>query len=55
MTVIFAGFFLLLGFFIGFFVTCTLSLDLLREHAKKGKTFLDKYRVTLISDEDQQE
>jgi hypothetical protein len=55
MTVIFALFFLLVGFIAGFLIACNLSFDLIRDHAKKGKTFLDKYRVTLISDEDQQE
>jgi len=56
MTFIFALFFMLLGFIAGMFATCRGTLELLRDAAKKRDgRFLDKYRVTLINGEDQQE
>jgi hypothetical protein len=54
MTIIFALFFLLLGFIGGLFVACSFTLDMLRDHAKEGRTFLDRFRITLIGEERQE-
>jgi hypothetical protein len=53
MTIIFALFFMLLGFIGGVFLACSLTLGMLRDHAKKGGAFLDKYRITLIGEDRQ--
>jgi len=54
MLTIFALFFLLLGFVGGILLACSLTIDLLRNSAKKDIPFIGKYRITIIS-EDQQE
>ena len=54
MTVIFALFFLLLGFIGGIFLACDITLNMLRDSAKRKIPFIGKYRIT-ITGEDQQE
>jgi len=53
MTFIFALFFLLLGFIGGLFLACSLTVDMLRDSAKKDVPFIGKYRITLIGEEPQ--
>jgi len=53
MTIIFALFFLLLGFIGGITITCDRTLDMLRDCAKKGVPFIGKYRITVTGEEPQ--
>ena len=54
MTIIFALFFLLLGFVGGIFLACTLTIDMLRDSAKNDVPFIGKYRITLIKYDNQE-
>jgi len=55
MTIIFALFFLLLGFIGGLFTACGYTLDMLRESAKTNIPMLGKYRITKVTGESEQE
>jgi len=55
MTVIFALFFLLLGFIGGILFACGCTLDMLKGSAKSKTPLLGKYRITLVEGEPEQD
>lgn len=54
MIVVFALFFLLLGFIGGIFTFSGITIDMLRESAKNNIPLIGKYRITLLDDPEQE-
>jgi len=55
MTVIFALFFLLLGFIFGLLFTCHCTFNMLESSAKTQSPIIGKYQITLVGKQPEQE
>jgi len=55
MTIIFALFFLLLGFIGGIILTCDITLNMLHNCAEKNIPFISKFYITIKGENCQQE